>query len=219
MGGLPQVDRLRQLRTLLRLLDTSSIAFAGGPGNLKPAGIFKPSRDLKAMVRRGIPVAYRALVWQKISLSSIHRSEATISQSHSLLPQSLRLSCFAPSSSISFRSYPTLFLSLPPVLSFSLSIVSIVSIVFSPLFSSSVSLRLGSLFPSLSYLNFFLLLLSLSLSLYPSFPPFHSPLVLFLRFFLLQLHLSFTTSPFLLLARFFFSLFLSPTLLILHFPL
>eukprot|EP01038_Epipyxis_sp_PR26KG_P005733 gene5733-7917_t len=45
----------------------------GGPEGLKPAGVFKPSKDLKEMVRRGIPVAFRALVWQKISLSSINR--------------------------------------------------------------------------------------------------------------------------------------------------
>ena len=45
----------------------------GGPENLKPAGIFKPSPDLKAIVRRGIPVAFRSTVWQRISLSSIHR--------------------------------------------------------------------------------------------------------------------------------------------------
>lgn len=45
----------------------------GGAENLKPVGIFKPSQDLKAMVRRGIPVAYRSLIWQKISLSSVHR--------------------------------------------------------------------------------------------------------------------------------------------------
>lgn len=47
----------------------------GGPENLKPAGVFKPSPDLKAIVRRGIPVAYRASVWQKISLSSLLRSQ------------------------------------------------------------------------------------------------------------------------------------------------
>jgi hypothetical protein len=45
----------------------------GGPENLKPAGVYKPSADLKMLVRRGIPVAYRALVWQKISLSSLNR--------------------------------------------------------------------------------------------------------------------------------------------------
>lgn len=45
----------------------------GGPENLKPAGVYRPSPDLKAIVRRGIPVAYRSLVWQKISLSSLHR--------------------------------------------------------------------------------------------------------------------------------------------------
>ena len=47
----------------------------GGAENLKPAGIFKPSPELKALVRRGIPVAFRALVWQKISLSSLQRLE------------------------------------------------------------------------------------------------------------------------------------------------
>ncbi|KAJ1419579.1 rab-GTPase-TBC domain-containing protein [Ochromonadaceae sp. CCMP2298] len=47
----------------------------GGPENLKPAGVFKPSADLKAIVRRGVPVAYRALVWPKISLSSLLRRE------------------------------------------------------------------------------------------------------------------------------------------------
>lgn len=45
----------------------------GGPENLKPAGIFRPSKDLKALVRRGIPVAFRALVWQKISLSHLYK--------------------------------------------------------------------------------------------------------------------------------------------------
>jgi hypothetical protein len=45
----------------------------GGADNLKPAGSFKPSHDLKAIVRQGIPAAFRPLLWQKISLSSIHR--------------------------------------------------------------------------------------------------------------------------------------------------
>ena len=45
----------------------------GGPENLKPSGIYKPSKELKNLVRRGVPVAYRSLIWQKISLSSIHR--------------------------------------------------------------------------------------------------------------------------------------------------
>lgn len=47
----------------------------GGADNLKPCGIFQPNKELKALVRRGIPVAFRALVWQKISLSSIHRRD------------------------------------------------------------------------------------------------------------------------------------------------
>ena len=57
----------------------------GGPENLKPAGVFKPSPDLKAIVRRGIPVAYRASVWQKISLSSLHRSQFPTTYYKSLL--------------------------------------------------------------------------------------------------------------------------------------
>lgn len=46
----------------------------GGAENLKRAGIFEPSNDLKQLVRRGIPTAYRALVWSRISLSSVHRA-------------------------------------------------------------------------------------------------------------------------------------------------
>lgn len=46
----------------------------GGPENLKPAGIFKPSEDLKRMVRRGIPVAFRPLLWQHISLCTHYRA-------------------------------------------------------------------------------------------------------------------------------------------------
>jgi hypothetical protein len=45
----------------------------GGADNLKPAGNFEPSSELKYMVRRGIPAAFRSLIWQKVSLSSIHR--------------------------------------------------------------------------------------------------------------------------------------------------
>lgn len=47
----------------------------GGPDNLKPAGVFRSNPLLKQLVRRGIPVAYRPLIWQKISLSSLHRRE------------------------------------------------------------------------------------------------------------------------------------------------
>jgi hypothetical protein len=46
----------------------------GGCENLKPAGVFRSSDDLKAMCRRGIPAAYRASVWQHISLSTANRS-------------------------------------------------------------------------------------------------------------------------------------------------
>lgn len=42
----------------------------GGPANLKPAGVFKPNKRLKALVRRGIPVAFRPSLWLHISLAS-----------------------------------------------------------------------------------------------------------------------------------------------------
>eukprot|EP01035_Chromulina_nebulosa_P018191 gene18191-23852_t len=57
----------------------------GGPRNIKPAGVYKPSKDLKQMVRRGIPVAFRPLVWQKISLSSYHRLDFPKGYYNSLL--------------------------------------------------------------------------------------------------------------------------------------
>lgn len=44
-----------------------------GPENLKPGGRFKSSPELKNLCRRGVPVAFRSLVWQKISLSSVYR--------------------------------------------------------------------------------------------------------------------------------------------------
>ena len=60
----------------------------GGPDNLKPAGIFKPSAELKNMVRRGIPAAYRSLIWQKVSLSSLHRLTYPVSYYSDLLGKS-----------------------------------------------------------------------------------------------------------------------------------
>ncbi len=57
----------------------------GGAENLKPAGIFKPLKDLKQLVRKGIPVAYRSLIWQKISLSSIYRLQYPANYYQSLL--------------------------------------------------------------------------------------------------------------------------------------
>ena len=41
----------------------------GGSGNLKPFGQYTPSLKLKLMVRRGIPAAFRPLLWPQISLS------------------------------------------------------------------------------------------------------------------------------------------------------
>lgn len=45
----------------------------GGVENLKPAGRFTPSYPLKMMVRRGIPAAFRPLVWKHISMSDQYR--------------------------------------------------------------------------------------------------------------------------------------------------
>ena len=45
----------------------------GGPDNLKPVGVFEPSAELRSMVRRGIPVAFRPIIWQSISQSSMRR--------------------------------------------------------------------------------------------------------------------------------------------------
>jgi hypothetical protein len=57
----------------------------GGIENLKPGGIYKPSSDLKTIVRRGIPVAYRSVVWQKISLSSLLKAKYPIDYYSTLL--------------------------------------------------------------------------------------------------------------------------------------
>jgi hypothetical protein len=48
----------------------SYLKSVGGTDNLKPSGSFKSSKELKLMVRRGIPAAYRSSVWKSISLSS-----------------------------------------------------------------------------------------------------------------------------------------------------
>lgn len=45
----------------------------GGPENLKPAGVFQSCPQLKALVRRGIPVAFRSVIWPNISLSKLVR--------------------------------------------------------------------------------------------------------------------------------------------------
>ncbi|CAE7666013.1 TBC1D9, partial [Symbiodinium microadriaticum] len=45
----------------------------GGAVNLKPGGVFKPSYQLKMLVRRGVPAAYRSLVWKHISMSDQYR--------------------------------------------------------------------------------------------------------------------------------------------------
>lgn len=42
----------------------------GGIDNMKPAGVFPPSRDLRSLVRSGVPAAFRPFIWQRISLSS-----------------------------------------------------------------------------------------------------------------------------------------------------
>ncbi len=45
----------------------------GGAENLKPSGSFKSSKELKLMVRRGIPAAFRPLIWKNISLSNLRQ--------------------------------------------------------------------------------------------------------------------------------------------------
>ncbi len=57
----------------------------GGPENLKPVGVFTPSDDLCELVRRGVPIAYRALIWNKISLSDLKRRQYPTSYYKSLL--------------------------------------------------------------------------------------------------------------------------------------
>ena len=63
----------------------------GGPDNLKPAGNFEPSSELKCMVRRGIPAAFRSLIWQKISLSSLHRLNYPATYYSDLVSRSVEL--------------------------------------------------------------------------------------------------------------------------------
>lgn len=45
----------------------------GGPSNMKPYGTFVSTPELRALVRRGIPVALRALVWPYISRTDHYR--------------------------------------------------------------------------------------------------------------------------------------------------
>ena len=40
----------------------------GGTDNVKPSGVFTPNPELKYMVRRGIPAAFRPVLWLNISL-------------------------------------------------------------------------------------------------------------------------------------------------------
>ena len=69
---------LKQIQDIITNRDLQWISYLksiGGPANLKPSGIHRSSEPLKSLVRRGIPVAFRSLIWKKISLSSIHRSQ------------------------------------------------------------------------------------------------------------------------------------------------
>lgn len=45
----------------------------GGPSNIKPYGTFVSTPQLRALVRRGVPVALRALVWPYISRTDQYR--------------------------------------------------------------------------------------------------------------------------------------------------
>jgi hypothetical protein len=57
----------------------------GGLDGLKPAGNFKPSTELKQKIRRGIPVAWRGSVWQKVSLSSLYKAQHPVNYYQNLL--------------------------------------------------------------------------------------------------------------------------------------
>ncbi len=63
-------ESIRQMRDLEFVNYLKAI---GGVENLKPAGVYKPSLELKEIIRRGIPIAFRPTVWMKISLASQHR--------------------------------------------------------------------------------------------------------------------------------------------------
>jgi hypothetical protein len=45
----------------------------GGPSNLKPYGTFSPSDPLRALVRRGVPVALRPMIWTYLSRTDKYR--------------------------------------------------------------------------------------------------------------------------------------------------
>jgi hypothetical protein len=47
----------------------------GGCSNLKPFGQYKPSAKLRLMARRGIPAAFRPLLWKHISMSTHFESK------------------------------------------------------------------------------------------------------------------------------------------------
>lgn len=61
----------------------------GGPINLKPYGTFKPSLQLKMMVRRGIPVALRPLIWPFISRTDVYRRSYPVNYYESLLQRAV----------------------------------------------------------------------------------------------------------------------------------
>jgi hypothetical protein len=61
----------------------------GGVRNIKPSGKFHPcDKQLKDLVRKGIPVAYRAQIWPRISLSTRYRLQFPQGYYKELLNQS-----------------------------------------------------------------------------------------------------------------------------------
>mmetsp|Transcript_22565 Transcript_22565/g.32990 ORF Transcript_22565/g.32990 Transcript_22565/m.32990 type:complete len:622 (-) Transcript_22565:66-1931(-) len=57
--------------------DKDWVAFlksVGGPEGLKPSGNYRPSNALKLLVRRGVPAAFRPVVWKHTSLSHVYRT-------------------------------------------------------------------------------------------------------------------------------------------------
>ena len=67
-------NKMQSLIATQRDLDwINYLSSIGGTENIKSDGIYKSSPELKKLVRRGVPIAYRSIVWTRISLSSQYR--------------------------------------------------------------------------------------------------------------------------------------------------
>jgi hypothetical protein len=85
-SGQQQADtNLREHQLAIEKIWFQYIKSVGGADNLKPVGIFTPSEDLCQLVRRGVPIASRGLIWNKISLSDNERRKFPSSHYQRLL--------------------------------------------------------------------------------------------------------------------------------------